>query len=159
MLEDLFLLSSSHTIVFPSRFSSLLPIGPSYLPTKRRKTFIGRKKDKWQIRIGQYKIGHTRHPPHTSHDTVRTSKNLLISDQSGGCKNLELFERRKEGETVVRWGTRVHGRLPIPNLLFSIFFPIFLHLKLSHFTRERLDESLPHVRDFSTSQTPTSKPL
>ncbi len=33
MLEDLFLLSSSHTIVFPSRFSSLLPIGPSYLPT------------------------------------------------------------------------------------------------------------------------------
>jgi hypothetical protein len=32
-LEDLFLLSSSHTIVFPSRFSSLLPIGPSYLPT------------------------------------------------------------------------------------------------------------------------------
>ncbi len=34
MLEDLFLLSSSHTIVFPSRFSSLLPIGPSYLPTK-----------------------------------------------------------------------------------------------------------------------------
>jgi hypothetical protein len=33
-LEDLFLLSSSHTIVFPSRFSLLLPIGPSYLPTQ-----------------------------------------------------------------------------------------------------------------------------
>jgi hypothetical protein len=33
MLEDLFLLSSSLTIVFPSRFSPLLPIGPPYLPT------------------------------------------------------------------------------------------------------------------------------
>ncbi len=90
--------------------------------------------------------------------TVRTSKNLQISDQSGGCKNLEVFERRKEGETVVRWGTCVHGRLPIPNLLFSIFFPLFLHLKLAYFTRERLDESLPHVRDFFTSETPTSRP-
>jgi hypothetical protein len=57
---------------------------------------------------------------------------------------------------VVRWGTRVHGRLPIPNLLFH-FFSLFFgtHLKLSHFTRERL----PHVRDFFMSQTPTSKPL
>jgi hypothetical protein len=32
-LEDPFLLSSSLTIVFPSRFSPLLPIGPPYLPT------------------------------------------------------------------------------------------------------------------------------
>jgi hypothetical protein len=55
---------------------------------------------------------------------------------------------------VVGWGTCVHGRLPLPNLLFSIFSPIFLHLKLSHFTRECLEESLPHVRDFSMSQTP-----
>ena len=60
---------------------------------------------------------------------------------------------------MVGWGTCVHGRLPLPNLLFSIFSPIFLHLKLSHFTRECLEESLPHVRDFSMSQTPTSKPL
>ncbi len=60
---------------------------------------------------------------------------------------------------MVGWGTCVHGRLPSPNLLFSIFSPIFLHLKLSHFTRDCLEESLPHVRDFSMSQTPTSKPL
>ncbi len=33
-LEDLFLLSSSLTIVFPSRFSPLLLIGPPYLPTR-----------------------------------------------------------------------------------------------------------------------------
>ncbi len=40
MLDDLFLLSSSLTIVFLSRFSSLLPIGPPYLPTKTKTKII-----------------------------------------------------------------------------------------------------------------------